>query len=387
MRLLKNIFRRKLRAFLTIFGITVGVFALVAMGAMAEKMTLLVEGGTKYYSDKVIVTEGQSIAGFTTNPMSVNRIKKIEAVEGVAKASASVGMTLDEEIGAVQMGMPASIQGTDFRGQDLESFELTVADGRDLEPGDRGKVTVGTDLIEKLGAEVGKDVTIRGEEFEVIGTYEKTLTAPDNAVAMSLYDAQLLFHKSLPPVVKAQVDPDKLATSIVAYMKKGYDPNKVAKTIEEEVDNTTAIGPKAFEEQVANSISIFTSIIFGIALISLLVGGLSVINTMTMAVAERTREIGIRKAIGATDGNIIRQFLLESGVIGLIGGLIGLGLGWGFAAVANTAGNEAGTALFLVTTRLAIGSVVFALLLGVISGLYPAWHAARLNPVEALRYE
>jgi putative ABC transport system permease protein len=386
MRLLRNIFRRKLRAFLTIFGITVGVFALVAMGAMAEKLNLLVDGGIKFYKDKVSVTEGQ-IAGFAGNPMSVDKIKEVEKVEGVAKASAQIGMTLDEEISAVNMGPPASIGGTDLRGQELDTFETRIAEGRKLKPNDREKVVVGSDLVEKLNAKVGKDVTIRGKKFKVIGLLEKTLSTPDNTAQMSLYDAQLLYHKTLPPVVRAQVDPDKLATGLTVYIKKGYDPNKVAKAIDKEVDNITALGPKGFEEQVANSVKIFTSIIFGIALISLLVGGLSVINTMTMSVAERTREIGIRKAIGATDGHIVRQFLLESGVIGLIGGAIGLSLGWLFTIAANSAGAESATPLFLITTRLAIGSVFFALFLGVISGLYPAWHAARLNPVEALRYE
>ncbi len=387
MRVLRSVFKRKLRAFLTVFGIIVGVFALVAMGAMAEKLTVLVKGGTEYYKDKVTVTEGESIAGFGGSPMSVDKIKDVEAVKGVAKASAQIGMTLDEELSAVNMGPPASIAGTDLRGQDLESFEVNVAEGRDLELSDRGKVVVGSDLVEKLSAKVGKDVTLRGKEFKVIGILEKTLTSPDNAALISLYDAQLMYHKTLPKIVRAQVDPDQLATGLTVYVKKGYDPDKVAKTIGKEIDGITAVGPKEFEEQVANSISIFTSIIFGIALISLLVGGLSVINTMTMSVAERTREIGIRKAVGATDGNIVRQFLTESGVIGLIGGSIGLGLGWLFTLAGNSAGAQSGTPLFLITTRLAVGSVLFALFLGVISGLYPAWHAARLNPVEALRYE
>ena len=108
---------------------------------------------------------------------------------------------------------------------------------------------------------------------------------------------------------------------------------------------------------------------------------------MTMSVAERTREIGIRKAIGASDGQVMRQFILESGVIGLLGGLGGLALGLLVASAGNAAGAASGQALFLVTTRLMAGSVGFAVVLGVVSGLYPAWHAARLNPVEALRYE
>ncbi len=132
---------------------------------------------------------------------------------------------------------------------------------------------------------------------------------------------------------------------------------------------------------------IFTTIIYAIGAISLLVGGLSVINTMTMSVSERTREIGIRKAIGASDGQIMAQFVLESAVIGLLGGIGGLLLGLMVAGAGNAAGAASGQALFLVTTRLMAGSVGFAVLLGVISGLYPAWHAARLNPVAALRYE
>jgi putative ABC transport system permease protein len=114
---------------------------------------------------------------------------------------------------------------------------------------------------------------------------------------------------------------------------------------------------------------------------------MSVVNTMSMSVAERTREIGIRKAIGASHAAIMRQFLAESALIGLVGGLTGLAIGALIATGLNQAGEASGTMLFLVTSRLALGSLLFAVFLGAVAGLYPAWHAARLSPVRALRFE
>jgi putative ABC transport system permease protein len=108
---------------------------------------------------------------------------------------------------------------------------------------------------------------------------------------------------------------------------------------------------------------------------------------MTMSVLERTREIGIRKAIGASHRQIVGQFLGESAFIGFLGGATGLVLGWVVSIVANALLESSGTVLFLVTPRLAIGAVVFAIVLGVASGFYPSFHAARLKPVLALRYE
>jgi putative ABC transport system permease protein len=148
-----------------------------------------------------------------------------------------------------------------------------------------------------------------------------------------------------------------------------------------------ANGPKAFQEQIASAMGIFNAILYGIAIIALFVGGLSVINTMTMSVNERTREIGVRKAIGASDGQIVGQFLTESGFIGLIGGVSGLFLGWLVATVTDKLLESRNLDLFFVSPRLALGSVAFAILLGLVSGLYPSLHAARLQPVLALRYE
>ncbi len=228
---------------------------------------------------------------------------------------------------------------------------------------------------------------LRDTPFQVVGIMDKTLTAPDNSASISLADAQVLFVKDLPEIVRKRVQASMMATGLTVYIKKGVDPDQLAKTIEAQVPGVNAAGPKGFQETVANGTKILNSIIFGVALISLLVGGLSVVNTMTMSVFERTREIGIRKAIGASHRQIVGQFLGESAAIGLLGGLAGLALGYLATLAFNAAGNSAGTALFLLTTRLAVGAVLFALVLGLVSGLYPSWHAARLNPVAALRYE
>ena len=387
MRTLRNIFRRRLRAFLTIFGITIGVFALVVMGSMAEKINLLIDGGTRYYSEKVVISDSSNAAGgITTTPISVGRIGEIEGVDGVTRASASIYMLLDEE-GGMSMGVPQGILGTDMRQMGYETFPLNVSEGRDLTADDRGKAVVGSDIAKALDAEVGKNVELRGQAFEVVGIYGKTLTAPDNTVTISMADAQQLLYKQLPAIVQQQVDPDQLATGITAYPEPGVDPDQLASTIQDTVPGVKATGPQTFIEQFKSMTKIFNSIIFGVALISLLVGGLSVVNTMTMSVYERTREIGIRKAVGASHRQIVGQFLVESALIGFLGGVTGLALGWITTLVVNALMAGGGTVLFLVTPRLAIGSLAFAVVLGVGSGFYPSLHAARLKPVLALRYE
>jgi putative ABC transport system permease protein len=138
---------------------------------------------------------------------------------------------------------------------------------------------------------------------------------------------------------------------------------------------------------VGSATLIFNAIIIGVAVISLVVGGLSVINTMAMSVSERTREIGIKRAIGSSRRRIIREIVSEAALIGLIGGLVGLALGAIVVFLANELGRESGTMLFDLTASTAILAIAFSTILGMVAGLIPAWNAARLDPVTALRYE
>ena len=382
---LKNMFRRKTRSLLTIFGITIGIFAFTVMGSMAEKINLLVSGGSDYYADKVTVNQGDSL--FLSGPMDINKAKEIEQVDGVRAVSASVYTTLSESFDAISFGPPASISGEQLKNRPLESFKISYSQGRQIQEDDKGKVVVGADLVKKLGAKLGSDIKIRGKDYEVVGIMNKTLTAPDSTVIMTLPDAQKIYYGELPEIVQSQTRADKIVNGFTVYPDPGVNPDKLAEKINDRVADIKASGPKAFQDQIANATGIFNAILFGVALISLLVGGLSVINTMTMSISERTREIGIKKALGAKTRNILAEYLTEAGLIGLFGGLLGWGLGALTVLIVNRAMEDSGNIIFLLSARISIFAVLFAVILGIIAGFYPAYHAVKINIVKALRQE
>lgn len=382
---IKNMFRRKGRTLLTVFGITIGIFAFTVMGSMAEKINLLVNGGTRYYADKVTVSQSDSL--FISAPMDIRKGQEIAQVEGVAAVSASVYTTLSESLDAVSFGPPAGIAGEDLGNRSYESFKITYSAGRQLEEGDEGKVVVGADLVKKLGARVGGTVKIRDRDFEVVGIMDKTLTAPDNTVSMTLADAQKIYYGELPEIIRTQTKPENVVNGFTVYVDPGVNPDALAEKINQEVSDISASGPQAFQDQIASATGTFNAILFGIALISLIVGGLSIINTMTMSISERTREIGIKKAIGAKTKNILAEYLTEAGLIGLFGGVIGWGLGALTVLALNTAMESSGNIIFLLTPRISIFAIVFAVVLGVLAGFYPARYAVKLNIVKALRQE
>jgi putative ABC transport system permease protein len=385
----RDLGRRKLRSGLTITGIAVGIMALVVFGSMANKMNALIGGGSKYYADKVTVTVGSMYSG-SIQPLSLSDVDKIRSVEGVAAATPTIDMMLSNEGGAT-MGTPEMISGGIPNGdKGLETYKIELAQGRDLTAADAtSKVTVlGSDLARKLNANTGDTVTLRGVKFTVVGVWAPTLTAPDKDAYVPMAAAQELFVKSLPPIIQSKITASEIATGVTVYPAKGVDPETIKTHLKDLLGSSyTVMTGKDFDAMLGSFSAIFTLVLTGVAMLSLLVGGLSTINTMAMAVAERTREIGIKRAIGASRWRIRREIVFEASAIGLISGLIGLGIGAAMTMVFNDLGRASGNVLFDLTLGTAATALIFATVLGGIAGFVPAWHASRLDPVTALRYE
>ncbi len=391
MRYLRNLGRRKVRTTLTILGITIGIWALVVFGSMANKINALVAGGSTYYADKITISDGAgAIGGFASAPMSLAVADRIRAVDGVNVVVPTVMMLMEDQVSAVTMGTPPMITGgVAGADQGLENFKLSYAEGRAATPADEGAnvAVLGSDIARKYSKHAGDTIELKGVPFEVIGVLAPTLTAPDQAAMLPLAAAQELFVKGLPPMVRDKVLADDLATSMVVYPKPGQDIEELAARIETRVPGVSAMTGKDFDQQIGSATSILNSILVGIALISLAVGGLSVVNTMAMSIAERTREIGIKRAIGGSRSRIVREFVAEAALIGFIGGAVGLILGALVVTLVNEAGRSSGTILFELTAGTALTAVLFSTILGAVAGFVPALHAARLDPVAALRYE
>jgi putative ABC transport system permease protein len=241
-------------------------------------------------------------------------------------------------------------------------------------------------MARELGLAPGGTIQLRGVSFDIVGVLEPTLTAPDATAMVPLSAAQELFLAMLPPKVGAALHADELASQIVVYPAAGTDTGPLAIRIKT-LGNLTTITSEDWAQQVGSTTTIFNAIIFGVGVISLVVGGLSVINTMAMSVTERTREIGIKRAIGSSRRRIVRELVSEAAVIGVLGGVIGLALGAIVVYLANEAGRSSGTSLFDLTPGTAVFAVAFSTILGMVAGIIPAWNAARLDPVAALRYE
>jgi putative ABC transport system permease protein len=385
MRILRELSRRKLRTSLTITGITIGIWALVVFSSLANQINGLVGMGSEYFADKIVVTDGMA---FGSSPMRLDDVEIIAGLDGVGAVQPKVEIPWDPDP-AIGFGAPDFLVGT-IPGADagFETFTLELATGRQLTAEDTGNVVVlGSTIARKYGVVAGGTVDIRGESFEVLGTLQPTLSSPDTNGFIPLSTAQALYLGDLPPLVAESLQADELANQIVVFPEVGADPTTVAAAIEAAVENSATMTGAEFSETVGATTVIFNAIIIGVAAISLIVGGLSVINTMAMSVAERTREIGIRRAIGGSRRRIVRELVAEAGVIGLLGGLIGLGLGAAVVVLVNEAGRSSGTVLFDLTAQTAAFAVGFSTILGMVAGIIPAWTAARLDPVSALRYE
>ena len=399
MEIVRNVYRHKLRSFLTISGIVIGVLALTTMGALAENFNALLDGGVKYFGSNIQIGPPD---GESASLLPLSKIDEIKQVDGVAAAFPSYGFSAKPgAVTVVSFGIPDSIVASDPAEAAWAALKVTYAQGHAIDAGSQGEVVLGSTIDKEFNKKIGDtiDLPVRPADakpdfvnhtFKVVGILNVTRTAPDTFAYINITDGQMLLKDSLPIAVRELIDVTKITEGINVYGKPGTsigDLDKVADRINAQVTGIKAAKPSQIVNSFKQGGAIFTAITTAAALLALIIGGLSVVNTMFMAVAERVREIGLKKAVGATTFHIMGEFLFEATLIGVVGGVIGYGLGALITIIANDTTPPGQSTLFLITPMLTILAIGFSTVLGAVAGVLPAWRAARLDPVTALRNE
>lgn len=371
--ILRNILRRKLRSFLTVFGISIGIFALTVMGSMSEYFNNLLSRSIRYSTDIVRVYPKSSVAGPGSGIMPVadaDQFKKIPEVKDVAPAMFT---TLDENAnilsGSLAFGVPPEQSEVIFG-------KVGLGSGRYLKTDDKDQALLGFGLASKFGLKIGDKKKLRGHEFEIVGIAKPTqVDQLDNLAVVPLTTIQTM--NKLPG----------FANAVILIPKKASQAQLIANKVKKDFPRFEALSPQDVVDQTKRSLLIFNVIILAGAFLAAVVGGFATLNTMVMSVSERTREIGIKKAIGASNGAVIREYLLESSFIGLIGGSLGVFFGFLGTVLINQTTKQlvSGLTIFSFTPRLAVLAILFAVILGSLAGFFPALNAARMNTVKALK--
>ncbi|MDT2740652.1 MULTISPECIES: ABC transporter permease [Enterococcus] len=397
---LDSILANKMRSFLTMLGIIIGISAVIAILAVGNGATKEINGtfsdlgaSTISVSTSQEASDSQKIT--SQDVVALKRsIPNIAHISPVTTIQANFTANDKSKFGMAIAGMP-DLQYTN------QMMDKTLLYGRyfnQTEYEENAKVTIisadtaryffnGRDNV------VGEKITVKNQNGQVTlrvlgvtkGTMENMMGAFDSE-KMPGYLAM-----PLTSAVTLQPDATKMSElTVIANSKDDID------TVSKQIVNILsvrhdAVGDKVYTatnflqalDEVNNVLGLFINFIAAVAAIALLVGGIGVMNIMLVSVTERTREIGTRKALGATNNNILFQFLTESVILCLIGGLIGLLLGASLALIVANALN--------ITAHFSLGSIAFVLLfssaIGIFFGVYPARKAARLDPIEALRYE
>ncbi len=379
---IKSIGGNKMRSFLTILGVVIGVVAIVVLVAIAQGANASVVSRIESMGTNLISV---NIRARWQNPITLSDLQDLSKVSGIANVAPTVNVS-----GTVKAGVTTyddgTIQGTTPGYEQIRNYGVQL--GRFLREPDidnRSFVAViGTEAATEMFGTVrvvGETFTLNGYTFIVVGVLEEMGTtiagSGDNLILIPFTLAERLFsQRGITNFYVSAASSNEVTAAqeaVTAYLKTMFSTSN-----QYSVYNQTEM-----LSTLSETTATMTLMLGGIAAISLLVGGIGIMNIMLVSVSERTREIGIRKAIGAARGNILTQFLIEALVVSLMGGLLGLGIAaaacYFLAPVLNMT--------LVISPMVAAAAIGFSVFIGVVFGLYPASKASKLRPIEALRYE
>ncbi|MEW6143057.1 MAG: ABC transporter permease [Chloroflexota bacterium] len=397
---LSGVSQRKLRSFLTILGVVIGVSAVIALMSIGRG------------AQTTILTRIESLGAnlLFVRPGSVSQFGVAGGAGSATTLTYEDGVTIRDQVGGVASVVPllnSSVQvvsgGKNTRTQVVgstpeyqQTYNLVMADGVFYSQWDYDNsirvAVIGPNVQETLfgsGSAVGKELRMGNSVVQVIGVFQSkgqsTLGMSDDSIIMPMTALRQISGQrttsgqyivnSLVIALNDKDNSEDIVTDVTSILRERHRLASAA-------DNDFSITSVAeLAETMSEAMSSMTLLLGAIAAISLLVGGIGVMNIMLVSVVERTREIGICKALGAHDWNIWVQFLVEAALLTLAGGFIGIGVGWGAAAMVSRFGNMATT----VSADIVVLAVSVSAAVGLFFGFYPAWHASRLSPIQALR--
>ncbi|MBD3361709.1 FtsX-like permease family protein [Candidatus Woesearchaeota archaeon] len=392
---LKSFKSRKLRTFLTMLGIFVGIAAVVSLVSLGQGLQkAITEQFESLGANKLMITPKGGFYGMGSSVvLDKDDLKVVKHARGIRNAGGFVSKVASVEFGDERKytwvsGLPQDDSKEII--SDISSFK--IAEGRDLKKGDDYRVLAGSliakgDFFDKK-VRVGDKIKVENKKFEIVGILEPIGNPQDDSSFIATLDS----------AVNLFGGKEKYAT-IMAAVVEGEEPSKVAESLKRTLRRHRGVDEgeedfsiQTFEEVLDSFSSIFLivqSVLIGIAGISLLVGGIGIMNTMYTSVFQRTNEIGTMKAIGARNSDILKIFLIESGFLGMVGGAVGILIGVIIGKAVEFGAAQSGLDIFKASFPwyLILGSLAFSFIVGSVAGVFPALQASKLKPIEALRYE
>ncbi|HKZ07019.1 MAG TPA: ABC transporter permease [Methylomirabilota bacterium] len=378
----------------TVLGIAVGMAGLVALGAMAERIGRFIEGGDRFVLGQISVAgEGMGMgAGFTAGGLlPAARIAEIAKVPGVAEVQPQVMLPISTSTSHFLTVTQELLVGMDpgVPQANRHYRTLPLRAGRALAAGDRGVAVLGTDFAASRKLDVGSELAVGALRLKVVGILDKTLTAPDRFALVPIEDARDAWLRRDPMLFRVfggggLTRADLNSGAAVAW-QDGVDPDALARRIQATVPGINVTVPGELSKLLRSSTAFFSALLVGIGTLALVIGGLSLANTVTAAVFERIRDFGVKRALGATDLQLLREVLGEALGVSLWGVGIGVVLALAIGFVVDWRTLREGQQLFFFSPRLLGFTFVFALLLGGLAAVYATLRITRLSPAEAIR--